>query len=389
MEILEVFNDGAAEDAFASIETISAFLSSTVDFSDPAASSSPSEDIGTPPAQVGKRPYQRPKKELEYLRAKHDTLTRQLKRLQERQCSVDDAVLLPWKARAVEQAKSAQRALHENARLRELVEDQLSVIQALEKVLNKRPKLVQFPPPDVTWKQAILGTTNRLADLEQLMQHQLEKLECEWIRHGLHDAQIERKSFHKGFVESREQNANGDTNMGICFVGSKMAPLDFCTMSEIVWWHKTNPTGPNSAVLEAFHPDLVYVREDIVLPDPTMPVMEARTALRKYVLEDRVIIVWRSIVQDALQPHNSNNLICNREGWTVFHAKDATESYLQLCMRMATPIFPPALQAVQPAVGTLTELLLQATEENHIRFGGKLHSAIAAQKRLIDSDQKG
>ncbi|KDO24895.1 hypothetical protein SPRG_09539 [Saprolegnia parasitica CBS 223.65] len=369
-DIVGLYEDSSSSSGEISIEAVSAFLAPTVDFGDHTSSSDAS------PAR--KRPYQRPKQELDYLRIKHETLVQKLQLLQSQLATAEDTQ--PWKARAIEQAQSVQRSLQENARLKEMVTDQIQVIEALEKVLTKRPKFGTFPPADVAWKQAILSDTNREEDLEALLQHQYDKLNSEWIRYGLHDARDRRLHMRKAFVQSASEDASDDA---IIFLGSKTVPLDFITMSNVVWAHKSNPVCDNSTVLQAFHPDLVYIREDIVLPDPSMPVLEARIAMRRYVETDRVVTVWRSIIDDKLHPHKDGHLICKREGWSVLHADaDGSESNMQMCMRLHMPIIPHALQAIQPAVGTLTELLLQAAEVNRDRFGCTLHRAIENHKKM-------
>ncbi|OQS07739.1 hypothetical protein THRCLA_00265 [Thraustotheca clavata] len=391
-DILEVFHNdnGASFDDPMSIETMSAFLANTADFSDPASSSPPSSEAAeSPRRRNGKRPYQRPKKELEYLKKKHDELVVRLQKLQEK-LSPEEPVG-PWKTRAIEQAQSVQRSLIENTRLKEMLEEQLNAIRAFERVLQKRPKLSDFPANEGLWRHAILGENNREADMEMLMKYQYEQLESVLIREGLYSAFESGEEIRKSYVQS---SGNEDT-MRINFAGSKTVALNYLAMCDVLWDHKITRVGVGSEVIETLNPELVYVREDLTLPDPKMPLLEARIVIRKYVEVNRLVIVWRTIVEDRLFPHTEGNLIGVREGWydyytipikiiirNVITANGENDCMMQMFVSTSTPIFPPALRSIQPAVGTLTELLLKATTENKVKFKSVLREAVAARQRL-------
>ncbi|OQR82343.1 hypothetical protein ACHHYP_16197 [Achlya hypogyna] len=408
MEILamfqdDAFGDGALVDDAVSVEHISAFLATTTDFGDletfdvadapvtpPRAASSPAtsqdrasasspddSDETSQPAAPKKRLRERPKQELEYLRSKHTALEQQLRTLQAAQ-RMTTTLSEPWQARAIDQAQAAQRALQENSRLKGLVEDQIKVVHALERILTKRPRLSAIGSNDGLWKQAILSFDDHAADLEQLMAYQRGRLESEWIRHKIHDATERGETIKRVLLEG----SPGDRHMGLGYVAVMTMPLDFRSMADIMWEHKTGMLGATCKIVHTYHNDLVYTREDVVLPDARMPVLESRDGIRRYIEADRVVILWRSIVEDQYRPHVAGHLVCNRWGWMVLQAKSATECYLQGCVTTATPIFPAGVDAIEPAVGTWTELLLCASQEHKHKFGDTMHAALDKQRKL-------
>ncbi|OQS00227.1 hypothetical protein THRCLA_21716 [Thraustotheca clavata] len=262
-----------------------------------------------------------------------------------------------------------------------MIQEQLSVIEALERVLQKRPKFSHFPASEGLWRHAILGENNREEDMEMLMKHQHDRLESILIREGLYAAMESGEDMQRLCVLSEDD----EQAMRIVFVGSKCVPLSFDTMGSLIWNNKCmQPTG--ATVIESIHPNLVHIREDIKLPDPTMPTLEAHFVCRRYVEANRIVIVWRSIVEDQLLPHEKGHLISNREGWSVITAKGTNECFTQIYISTATPIFPPALHSIQPAVGTLTELLLKATTENKMNSKSVLFGSVKQQQQQLTSD---
>ncbi|EQC28170.1 hypothetical protein SDRG_13997 [Saprolegnia diclina VS20] len=367
-EVLALLQDDAA-----TIETMAAFLSRTTDFASPEVSSDDSATRET--RQMKRRLAGNPKEEIEYLQSKHRYLTRQLHTLQERQALVptDD----PWKGRALEQARAAQRSRQENLRLKAMLEDQLKVLEALQRVIAKKPRLSTFPTmADAQWKHGVLDVLDREASLEALMQHQLEKLETAWIRHGLFDAVEANEAVLRSHVETK-----GQENMTLHFVHCTHIPLDYIAMANLTWEHMTTKLrSKRSEVLEVYHPDLIYVKHFGDLPDPTMPTLEARVVYRRWMQSDRVIIAWHTILDDKLLPHSRGNLVENRFGWSVTHRKSPDESMLAVYGTMTTPSMHIDDESAQPAVGTLTELLLQMSKENGEKFGSRIRDAIIAYK---------
>ncbi|OQR93890.1 hypothetical protein ACHHYP_02132 [Achlya hypogyna] len=368
-EVLALLQNDAA-----SIESMAEFLAPTADF---GLSDSSPNDADRRARQTKRRLAGNPKEEIEYLQSKHRYLLRQLHTLQERQTIVptDD----PWKVRAIEQARAAQRSLQENGRLKAMLEEQLKVLEALQRVITKKPKVSTFPSTDGQWQDAVLGVSGREDSLEALMQHQYNLLETHWIRLGMYEAIDKGETNLQSFVKSQESDA-----MVLHFVHCTPIPVDAHAMVNIIWEHMTAKVeSKTSEVLQEIHSDLVYVKHARELPDPTMPKLEGRIVHRRWFEPDRVVIAWRAIVDDRLIPHEAGRLIENRAGWTVAYHRNDNECFLAV---YGTMTMPSVSSGVQPAVGTLTELLLQASKENGEKFGHRIRDAVIAMTDSSSDD---
>ncbi|EQC28183.1 hypothetical protein SDRG_14008, partial [Saprolegnia diclina VS20] len=93
--------------------------------------------------------------------------------------------------------------------------------------------------------------------------------------------------------------------------------------------------------------------------------------------QNRVVVLWRAVLDDRQTPYAPNRFIGNDMGWVVVHARGKNECVVQTIMTKLTPM--ASSLSVQPAVGTLTELVLQTSEANSRKFGVGLHNAIAAR----------
>ncbi|EQC35324.1 hypothetical protein, variant [Saprolegnia diclina VS20] len=349
-----------------SIESLSDFLATTVDFG-----------LATSATSTSRKRRASPKEELAYLRVKHADLVAQYSALQSAQPWEESS----WKAKALAQAQNAQKARHENESLKTTLHESLKLLQALQHVLHKRPKLAHFPIRETDeendlWRRAILRTTQRHSDLERLMALQYDKLETEWIRHGLFDAIDTNTPLKSSLVQS----AADDNAMELHFLRTALCPLPFRAMADLLWDHMTsNVPGTTQELLYAFEPDLVYIRLTTELSDAAMPALESRLAGRRWTEADRVVIAWRSIIEDRLVPHDDNHLIENRVGWVTVHARSETECFFALYAKSTTPMFPQALRAQQPAVGTLTEIMLRLHRDNSVKFAALMKQAMLAK----------
>ncbi|KDO24893.1 hypothetical protein SPRG_09537 [Saprolegnia parasitica CBS 223.65] len=247
LDILDVVLDS-------SVPHLSAFLADTTDFGVVASSPLSSGSDEQPAPRRKRRHVDRPKAELLYLRTKHDELAAQLQVLQDESASMLPSNTSPWRSRAQDQAHLTQRCLQENACLKSHVADQLKVIEALEKVLHKRPKVSSFQTATNLWRQCILAATEREASLEQLLKHQYERLDSEWIRLGMYDNK-NGAPLHKMFVQTIDERY-----VTLNYAGRMTRALDFRGMSDVFWDFKTGKRGASQQILQFFHPRLIYSR---------------------------------------------------------------------------------------------------------------------------------
>ena len=100
--------------------------------------------VEVPKATTNRRPKRRirrrEKHELEYLREKMKDLTRELDTLQSIK-DFDTLACSKWEALARKQATESQLAYQENVRLKAGIQEQLKIVEGLERIFVKKPKL--------------------------------------------------------------------------------------------------------------------------------------------------------------------------------------------------------------------------------------------------------
>ncbi|KDO16177.1 hypothetical protein SPRG_18288 [Saprolegnia parasitica CBS 223.65] len=97
-------------------------------------------------------------------------------------------------------------------------------------------------------------------------------------------------------------------------------------------------------------------------PYPRLPPVESRIACRRYDEATRVVIVWRSILDDALFPMPTHHLKGDECGWVVVQQTDANHARLLSYSTTKPPLVPKAQDSTSSVVrapGMLTELLLR------------------------------
>ncbi|OQR93875.1 hypothetical protein ACHHYP_02136 [Achlya hypogyna] len=242
----------------------------------------------------------------------------------------------------------------------------------LEQALCKPPKAAMLLPA-AQLQQAVLGVLNRESDLEQILRRQYEQLESAWIRHRVHDAIAACVPLHKTFVDG-----SPETGMRLHSIHGSPVPIDFQKLADVLWHHMDLAWDPSRIALHDFHSSLKYLRHDMKLPDAMMPILEVRSASRRYVEPGRVVFAWRSILEDPCFPHDEKNLIDARIGWSVVETKGFDQCYVSMYEIVPTPIFPDTVTSREPAVGTWTELLLQSSHEFSERFNAAFTPALRA-----------
>ncbi|OQS00223.1 hypothetical protein THRCLA_21717 [Thraustotheca clavata] len=335
-----------------STNIMSDFLSSTIDFGKPS-----------------KRSYQRPKEALDELRAQEKQLLQQLQNVKFKKQLVP--INSRWKTRAIEQAQCAHRARLENKRLRELVQGQIEVIQSLDRLLKKQEKI----PKTMI---GVLQIENRQTDLEALMKYLYDQIELEWIRHRLHDAREKNEEIVCTFTQS-----NYGDYVKLHNHSSVAMPLNYIAMSNLLWNHNLSAHHPVCEVLNAYHEDLLYLRENFTSKSLSVPTLESRHGMRRYIEPNRVVFLWHSIMDDALQPHEKDHLICNRTGIVILYPKGKNECTLQTYITMSTPTIPDSLQSTSPSLSVLNQLIVEVAEAHRAKFGPGIQKLINLRQRQI------
>ncbi|OQS00228.1 hypothetical protein THRCLA_06125 [Thraustotheca clavata] len=390
--------DDIPNGADVSLNTVSEFLADLEDFGVKAVSknevkskitkpktnsndSSPRDTASVPT----KRIRTSPKEELEYLQSKHRYLISELRKLQAATAMTTND---PWQKRAKSQAQAAQRAIQENTRLKAALEDQIKVIQALEKVFQKKPRLTEAAAEKIAdlvpWRRSILGLHNREGDLEALLRYQYDKLDTEFIRRKVYHM---RDNMVGDELVRSEQVESSNDNIIIHLIRCKQWSINFIEFSQILWGYiSLNVRMPtkikvDSELLQSFKNDtIVYTRHlsNGMCEQLKIPPLEGRTAAMRFEERDRVVIVWKSIVDDALVPFRDDYVVKdNKMGWALITADGPNECKVAVYSTLTTPVFPNYTS------GTMTEIILNLYKANSTKFDNAISAAVEERKKVI------
>ncbi|EQC28190.1 hypothetical protein SDRG_14014 [Saprolegnia diclina VS20] len=331
--------------------------------------SSPDHDAPAP--RTKKRQRTSLRDEILHLRAKHDALTAQLDALVAKSAAVSTASSPSfWAGRAKNQAVAAQETLHENARLQELLRDQLRTIATLQRAFARKPKLCDFPCV-APWKMASLGTTGRREAKAKLLQHQRTQLETEWIRHRLDEYHARCDSVQTHYAQSV-----GDA-LYVHFVECHSWSLDVDAVAGVVWGLLTRqltrePQIYVTSEAEVDDDNTTYFRFAARILGPSLPLVDGRLLAGRFVEADRVVFVTRSILDDALYPTDPSHFVDNQCGWIVVQRVDDATTRLTSYARFTPPMVSPDSTITDFSPGMYTDCVLQLVE----KCGVSLHDMV-------------
>ncbi|KAF0697883.1 Aste57867_11466 [Aphanomyces stellatus] len=330
-----------------------------------------SEDSTTACAASGVGPQKRkrttPKQEITYLRAKQRELHAQLGELRHTMAAQESTSV--WEARSKDQMQAAQKALKENTTLRTMLNDQLKTAQALERLLKKRPRIEMTP--DATseaWREWRLDTdpARRLHSMQAITDHVYEKLETEFIQHGVYDLE----DGQSGLTVRTQQNV-----LWFDYMQCVAWDVPYKVAQTIVWsmslvnpetdWSTT--MKPTSEILENWDDPhkIIYIgaHSNSFVRDQSFRT-EGRWLVRLFVETDRTIVVTRSIVDDALHPHGHNEWRDNLLNWVMLtKCPSNPDKTLVRYLHETTAPMPPRAHDAESTIqglaqGELTECLL-------------------------------
>ncbi|OQR89213.1 hypothetical protein ACHHYP_06415 [Achlya hypogyna] len=338
----------------------------------------PNRPLLLPPAPPAKK--RRLKTEIEYLRATHDELLERLAELAPRAMATSSSI---WAQRATEQAHAAHRAMQENGQLKQALEEQLKLIEVLQRAFRKIPRLGAFPLTSEAWRNGKLGVDGRAQDAEALLDMQYSKLESQWIRHDLHNNVNRRNAWVQG----------KDSSLLLHFINSELWDIDYLELASHYWDYITVKVQADFAtpvhmeVLEHWAPNLLYSRYLAQDEAKTFPVYEGRTVTKRYMEDNRVVYVWRSIVEDDGRPFDPNHARDSQSGWAVIQRVGLNQAQFSIYFHLTPPLVPPPELGWPPyPVGSFTEAIIQAFLANSSAFDSSLRKVVAAAAAQRASD---
>ncbi|KAF1322479.1 hypothetical protein FI667_g11253, partial [Globisporangium splendens] len=301
-----------------------------------------------------------------------------------------------WRDIATRQKQARMHAERENVRLRLVLEDQLKIAKSWEKMLHRKqathvmenfirgnrrhPEYLQIPEHTEAeiFEDLLTGIDSSYAELDAaFVANGLDKIEDVYS-----DARI------------RTDRSTGTIYLEIC--SSKVLPFDIHSTGTAAWNHFV--FGRQRVPSRFYDFDLfaktVDVAEDTIVESFSLELhakstaahLCVRKAMRRFVEEDRIVIVFRTIfypVELAEEPMSGMCFLVT--GYIVIKRPKTIRgnySLLQMCSK-----YTPTLGTDHPKAGVMTELLLRTAEANFATSHQLIENVLLEQAMKKESDK--
>ncbi|TMW57012.1 hypothetical protein Poli38472_002937 [Pythium oligandrum] len=348
----------ADADDTASTTSASEHGSSTDAESDKASSQALTTTDGNKPGR------KRRKHELDAMRALATTLENQLTQLKKRQQAIPPGTNLFWKRVSDQLSLERQRSATENARLRDIFQDQTKVLSAVQRSLQKTPDLVklgvveskgqaigEFKPPDVYQK------------LFQDVTHAYSGTDSVLMSSG-----VSQNSTESRRVNMEMLTEDGRSVMRMQVSESRELPFDVKTVGEGIWQFLSKDCEDENDSENKFR-RVLKARGDNVFGVSKLDcsvglfTLNGDVALRRFVEDNRLTFVWEcmGVCENPSSPSESFRL--QDRGWSVFEpcpSDPQNKSIFRSCVQFSPKPMDPngELSTSAKDIGLLTEISL-------------------------------
>ncbi|KAF1321432.1 hypothetical protein FI667_g11890, partial [Globisporangium splendens] len=260
------------------------------------------------------------------------------------QASVPSSVTI-WERIASHQKEQKNKSEMENMKLKSMVQEQVKISKALEKLVNKRCK-------NSSLEAKFAAKRLRVCDNEeQLIFDSLSKSLDE--RYQQVDAVFEKLGMAYQKRERQEANMILDTINGptMELKDATIFPFDLQSISEAAWRSmeveslgcKENNMGMIESLMVQSSEDAICIKTSIPLRQPRAPEsdLNIRCVIKRYVEKTRVIILWES-VSDCLAKLvqcGGRGVEIRDRGWCMIESLPSPpgrhSSIIQLCSHIA------------------------------------------------------
>ncbi|OQR97398.1 hypothetical protein THRCLA_06987 [Thraustotheca clavata] len=283
--------------------------------------------------------HKKQKEELVRLREQSAQLTARLTALSSVKSLQDESSTNYWEKVARNQKMSTEMAVLENTRLKRALEEQLQIVGALEKLLIKKPRLATMPTMDLLdWKLRKLPTepTKRFEAFNAMVNDAFVNLESLFVRTGVLEIRPDHRS-----INVAEENES----IKITVKSIREIQRDFRDISAVMWAGLTGSLTQLSShahfeVLESFGFNATYIRITTSL-EPGVPCLCLLYAVKRYDLEDKIVFVMKSVLEDEKNPVPSGMLIGNHTASMVIEPLGINRTCRRVCVEGHLPAPPP------------------------------------------------
>ncbi|KAF0694504.1 Aste57867_14620 [Aphanomyces stellatus] len=276
------------------------------------------------------------KAELTQLRAQVEELKRSLDRAKGKTAAFDMTL---WEKAARRERIDLVRCRAENQELRDAVDERASFIESMKRVLYKKPRWTTLP--DASWSEEwqsyklAAQQSLRVAAIHAIADRQYHRQATAFIQAGIVDL------VHDHVMATPVTLSNGDV-IAQC-VHHVNLPLPRHAVSAMCWHtltgrRRTSPLPDNAyETFETIDDHTVYERFCHTRDGVTG---HSNNIRKHYPEEDRDVIVWRTVLEDALVPHMSKGAVDDTWGWLVISRHPDDETRCRLTGLVNIPLKP-------------------------------------------------
>ncbi|OQR83958.1 hypothetical protein THRCLA_10896, partial [Thraustotheca clavata] len=233
-----------------------------------------------------------------------------------------------WKEIALTERSSKVNAMLENKHLKAAIAQQSTFIETMQKYLRKKPRLELHDTSSEAWKAHTLVASQslRIAAIHAIADRQYNRMQSTFLRLGLLDHQDD---FFR-VIPSLQQD--GTLIMKYVFHTTILAPFD--AIGDAIWnvYNGIDPPtiSPHATqTLDSIDENTVY--EVFTQAVPGTAIVHANHVTKRYMEEDRLVIVWRSVLCDERLPLMATGTVADEYGWCVinkFHDSSCQLSFV-------------------------------------------------------------
>ncbi|ETV85297.1 hypothetical protein, variant 2 [Aphanomyces astaci] len=260
-----------------------------------------------------KRIRKRAMDELAYLKGQVAEYTQQLHALQ---AMVPDlAAVSQWEGRSRRQAAERAAVEQENHKLKAALEGQLKIVESLVKIVTKRPKLAEEMYLDVGARHDALPAdpSARVARMHAMVDAEYPKWECHFITKRLLDPPVATAPA----IETNVQYV--DERIGFDCIMRRALNVNVHDCASILWtmYFENMDITLETAILrpiQRIDDHTVYYHHLLHFKAYEFTVHN-QVVCKRYTEPDRVVIVFQSVVGDALYPFPANAYVAHETAW--------------------------------------------------------------------------
>ncbi|KAF4132584.1 hypothetical protein GN958_ATG18230 [Phytophthora infestans] len=294
--------------------------------------------------------------------------------------STNDGVPRVWEKMCARQLQRRVKAERENARLKVVLEGQIKIAKSMEQILKKRTVLRAMES---------CGSNKRTKHTNRRPEPRADAKIFEILLAGVEasyrevDAVFEANGLGRTEApKSDAQMRDGVNGMYLEIFANKMIPFGMHATGQAVWqhfkgtdipyrWFHSKSAGSiestEDTMVECFGMDMYDAKSE------TTAEFNVKQILRRYVEEDRVVIVWRSHI-DPLEFSNKRfaGIHFEEKGYVVIkpraHSEDSSGDHddftlLQTCYIITPDLSDQSLND-DAKTGALTEFVMNSTAAN-------------------------